>query len=252
MNTAISNMINWSLIVIILLLVSVLLIFLKGEKSLSVNTILSFKGTEEEFKKLSIFARVIKRILDILFSAAALLALLIPLIIIWIAIKLEDGGPAIWRQEYIGMKYKKYYVYKFRSMKMPRAYDSPAKEFKMEYDDRITRIGHFIRKTSLDELPMLFSVLKGDMSLVGLPNLREVFLMHDKLKTDGLKYDVYYNYEKPGLVSLGSVVLPPHERTFKNEAICSEYYLCNHSLALDIKIFFKGIVSSLYVERSDY
>lgn len=106
-----------------------------------------------------------KRILDLAFSSAAL-ALLSPLLLaVSIAIALDDGFPVLFRQRRVGKGGREFDMLKFRSMVKNAASVGPY--FTQTADPRITRVGRFIRRTSLDELPQLFNVLKGDMSLVG-------------------------------------------------------------------------------------
>lgn len=120
--------------------------------------------------------RILKRTMDIVCSALALIVLSPVLLITAIAIKIEDGNPAIFTQDRNGLNGKVFRMYKFRSMckNAPELHaalleqnesDGPA--FKMKEDPRITKVGRFIRRTSIDELPQLVNILKGDMSIVG-------------------------------------------------------------------------------------
>ena len=120
---------------------------------------------------------LVKRIFDIVMALFALLILLPVFIIIAILIKSDDGGPIFYKHKRVGKKGKSIYVYKFRSMAVnadeifSHFTEEQIKEFekyyKLENDPRITRIGDFLRKTSLDELPQFLNILKGDMSFVG-------------------------------------------------------------------------------------
>lgn len=120
---------------------------------------------------------LVKRIFDIVMALFALLILLPVFIIIAILIKSDDGGPIFYKHKRVGKNRKSIYVYKFRSMAVNAdeifSYftEEQIKEFekyyKLENDPRITRIGDFLRKTSLDELPQFLNILKGDMSFVG-------------------------------------------------------------------------------------
>ena len=112
------------------------------------------------------FTRNTKRLID-LFVAAVCLIVFSPLILIcYIAVKREDGGPAIYKQERIGRFGRPFYIYKFRSMRMDAEKDGPAL-FKGKNDPRLTKIGQFLRTHHLDELPQLWNVFCGDMSFVG-------------------------------------------------------------------------------------
>lgn len=120
---------------------------------------------------------LVKRIFDIVMALFALLILLPVFIIIAILIKSDDGGPIFYKHKRVGKNGKSIYVYKFRSMVVnadeifSHFTEEQIKEFekyyKLENDPRITRIGDFLRKTSLDELPQFLNILKGDMSFVG-------------------------------------------------------------------------------------
>lgn len=107
--------------------------------------------------------KYVKRVLDILLSIILIIVLGIPMLIIAILIKKEDGGPVIFTQKRMGKDLKPFDIYKFRSMIANRA----QLEGKLSHDEMTTKIGKFIRKTSLDELPQIFNVLKGEMSFIG-------------------------------------------------------------------------------------
>jgi len=111
-------------------------------------------------------ARVAKRLFDIALSGLAILALAPVFFMISIAIALEDGGPILFRQRRMGRGNRFFMIYKFRSMSVAGT-DADGERSAARDDDRITRVGRLIRKTSLDELPQLFNVLKGEMSMVG-------------------------------------------------------------------------------------
>lgn len=119
---------------------------------------------------------MVKRVIDIICSLTGLIVLSPILILVAIAIKVDSKGPIIFKQERVGLKGKKFYMYKFRSMvvnaeelkeALNKHNEMSGPMFKIKEDPRITRVGKFIRKTSIDELPQLINVLKGEMSLVG-------------------------------------------------------------------------------------
>ena len=119
---------------------------------------------------------IIKRGIDIICSSIGLIVLSPILVIIAIIIKLDSSGPIIFKQERVGYKGRRFFMYKFRSMvvnaeelkeKLHEKNEMSGPMFKMKEDPRITKVGKFIRKTSIDELPQLVNVLKGEMSLVG-------------------------------------------------------------------------------------
>ena len=115
---------------------------------------------------LGLRSRALKRGLDLVITIPALLVLCIPLLVIAALIHLEDGGPALFLQRRVGRNNQFFSIYKFRSMRQASA-DSAGAQSTRRDDDRVTRIGRFLRKTSIDELPQLLNVLKGEMSLVG-------------------------------------------------------------------------------------
>lgn len=134
-----------------------------------------------------------KRFLDIVLSTLGLIGLSPVMGIVAYKIKREDGGPVFYKQVRVGKNGKKFKMYKFRSMvvnadqlldKLKEKNDVDGAMFKMKHDPRITKVGHFIREHSLDELPQLVNVLKGDMSLVGprppLPSEVEQYTSYDK------------------------------------------------------------------------
>ena len=107
--------------------------------------------------------KYVKRFFDMIIALLLLIILLVPMLIVSICIKLEDGGPVFYRQTRIGKDLKPFKIYKFRSMKTNR------KEFdgKLSHDQMVTNVGKFIRRTSIDELPQIINVLKGDMAFIG-------------------------------------------------------------------------------------
>lgn len=109
---------------------------------------------------------VVKRIIDTLIASVMLVALSPVLIIVAIAVKLDSKGPAIFKQERIGKDFKPYKMWKFRSM-VVNAQNMGTGVYSFAGDSRITRVGHVLRKTSLDELPQLWNIIKGDMAFVG-------------------------------------------------------------------------------------
>lgn len=129
--------------------------------------------------------RIIKRTTDI-FGALVAITLFSPIMLIVVAIiKITDPGPLIFKQERIGLKNKPFYMYKFRSMIVQKEKDEK-KGWTTKDDPRVTPIGKFIRKTSIDELPQLFNILKGDMSLVGPRPERPLFV--EKFKEEIPRY----------------------------------------------------------------
>lgn len=176
--------------------------------------------------------KVVKRVLDILLSLIMLIICLIPMIIISIAIKLEDGGSVIFKQKRTGKDGNNFYLYKFRSMKI----NNDVMNFKEE--DKITRIGKFIRKTSLDELPQMFNILKGEMSFIGprpwIPEYFDNMTQKQKQRVSVL----------PGVTGLAQVM--GRNGISVTEKINYDLeYVKNISFKLDVKIVFLTIKTVL-------
>lgn len=114
-----------------------------------------------------IYCKYIKNIIDRLLATVGIICFWWLYLILAIVIKLDDpSGPVIFKQERLGKNGKVYWMYKFRSMRVGAEHTGSG-VYSDDKDERITRIGHFLRKTSLDEIPQLFNILKGDISLIG-------------------------------------------------------------------------------------
>lgn len=192
------------------------------------------------------YKKFIKRLLD--FSLALLtmpfflilLALLAPLIYF------EDKGPVFYNAQRRGMKGKVYKMYKFRSMKVnaPDLRNADGSTFNSANDSRVTKIGRFIRKTSIDELPQLLNVLKGDMSFVGprpvLPGKLR-YEDYDEIRLKRLEV-------RPGITGYSQAYYRNsigQDEKFKHDA----YYAEHLSFKLDVKIFFKTLISVIKKEN---
>ena len=196
----------------------------------------------------------IKRCIDIILSLLGLIILSPVFLLIAILIKKEDHGNVFYKHKRIGHMNKDIYIYKFRSMTnkyktFDEFYQTLSDEqkqewdenFKLENDPRITKIGKFIRKTSLDELPQIINILKGDMSIIGP---RPV--VNDEIEKYGNQKAKFLSI-KPGLT--GYWASNGRSATTYEDRIKLELYYIDHcSLLLDIKIFFKTILSVLKKE----
>lgn len=191
-----------------------------------------------------------KRIFDIVVSLILLPALLLVMAVIWIAIR-RDGGAASFSQQRVGRNGKTFQCYKFRSMvhNAERVLDemcanNPEIAFewntnqKLRNDPRITKVGAFIRKTSLDELPQIFNVLRGDMSLVG----PRPFMASQKEIYDAQGGKAYYSL-RPGVTGLWQIV-SRNDTTFEARARFDESYAKTLSLRGDISLILRtaGVV----------
>ncbi len=189
------------------------------------------------------YEETLKRLLDIVLATAGLIALLPVWICIAIAVKLDSPGPAIFVQDRLGLQGRRFRFYKFRSMYSDaekrlsevlahNEIDGPV--FKMRNDPRISRVGAFLRRTSLDELPQLINVLKGEMSLVGprppLPREVEQYRPGDHIRLS----------VKPGLTCLWQI----SGRSNVGFDQWMEYdreYVRNMSLLLDVQILLRTV-----------
>ena len=176
-----------------------------------------------------------KRVLDILFSSLLLLFLALPMLVIALAIVLTSRGGAIFKQKRVGKGGRIFVCYKFRTMYLHAPSNRPTSRF----DDAaryITRVGRLLRRTSLDELPQLFNVLKGDMSLIGpRPLICEEREVH-RLRMSNGAYDI-----RPGLTGLAQIsgrdMLCDREKAELDARYASD--IC---FSADIGIFFKTLV----------
>ena len=112
------------------------------------------------------YDRVVKRIIDVILATVGIIVLSLPMLIIAIAVKLDSTGPVIFKQERVGKNGKIFNIYKFRSMQVG-AEKTGSGVYSGKNDSRVTKVGRFLRATSLDELPQFFNLIKGDMSFVG-------------------------------------------------------------------------------------
>lgn len=193
-------------------------------------------------------ATIAKRVFDIVFSflvTILVLSWLTP--IMAILIKMESKGPVFYRQIRAGMNEEQFYCFKFRSMHINNQMDKLA----VKNDPRVTKVGKFIRKTSIDELPQFLNVLKGDMSVVGpRPHIYSINHRYSiKIKKYGARHTV-----KPGITGLAQV------RGFRGEITSDEdminrikydvFYIENWSILLDIKIILQTIVGMFGDEKA--
>jgi exopolysaccharide biosynthesis polyprenyl glycosylphosphotransferase len=180
----------------------------------------------------------IKRLIDIIGSAVLLIATLPITILAAAAIKLDSPGSLFYSQYRTGLDGKKFKVYKFRSMY--RDAEKKGAQWAMTSDPRITRVGRFLRATRIDELPQLFNIFKGEMSLIGPRPERPEF--DARLRQEIPYYDVRY-LVKPGITGWAQVMYPygaSVDDAYQKVAY-DLYYIKNYSLLLDVAIVFKTI-----------
>lgn len=185
----------------------------------------------------------IKRAVD-LFGAIVAIILFSPImLIVAIIIKLTSPGPLIFKQERIGKQNHPFYMYKFRSMVVQDETSEKGK-WTTQNDPRVTPVGRFIRRTSIDELPQLFNILKGDMSLVGPRPERPQFV--EKFKEEIPRYMVKHQV-RPGLTGWAQVNGYRGDTSIRKRIDHDLYYIENWTLGFDFKIifltFFKGFIN---------
>ncbi|MEH7401736.1 MULTISPECIES: sugar transferase [Bacillaceae] len=189
----------------------------------------------ESLKKKSIFYSFIKRTLDIVFASLAFVISL-PFVLFFIAlIKIDSPGPALFIQERVGLNGKIFNIYKLRTMRMDAEINGP--QWASTDDPRITKLGHFLRKTRIDELPQFVNVLRGDMSLVGPRPERAFFLVKFNHEVPGFTNRLTV---KPGLTGWAQVN-GGYELTPKEKLVLDLHYIEHRSIMLDIQIMFKTI-----------
>ncbi len=183
----------------------------------------------------SVYCRYVKRALDFIFSLTLLFFLLLPVFLISVAIRCDSDGAAIFKQKRIGRGGKAFICYKFRTMYKSAPPQMPSADF-CERDKYITRIGRFLRRTSLDELPQLFNVLKGDMSLVGpRPLIYEEEEIHKKRMSSGV-YSI-----RPGITGMAQI--SGRNMLDNDQKLTSDsYYLHNVKIKLDAKILLSTLL----------
>lgn len=191
--------------------------------------------------------RFIKRTIDILGAVFAILIFSIPMIVISILIKTTSKGPLIFSQVRVGRHNKEFKMYKFRSMR-EQTEASEKKAWTVKNDPRITGIGRFIRNTSMDELPQLFNVLKGDMSLIGPRPERPFFV--EKFKEEIPRYMIKHQV-RPGMTGWAQVKGYRGDTSIRKRIEHDLYYIENWSLGLDIKILFMTFYSG-FVNKNAY
>lgn len=196
-----------------------------------------------EKSRMNAFNETLKRIFDCAASCGGMVVFSPLYLAIYVAIKSESDGPAIFKQERIGRNGKPFTLYKFRSMKMTSESDGkPA--LCQKGDERLTKVGKFIREHHLDELPQLWNVAKGDMSFVGPRPERKFYI--DKIMAVNPDYKRLYEL-RPGLFSYATLhngYTDTLEKMLKRLDYDLEY-LETRSMAMDTKIIFQTVWSIL-------
>lgn len=221
-----------------------------SENILDNNALIPLQRNLDRNKTILIIETILKRFIDIIGSLVGIICLVPLTIIIWIAnLIMKDNGPVFYTQERIGKNGRIFKMYKYRSMvvgadeklkeyleKNEEARKEYAEYKKLKNDPRITKVGAFLRKTSLDEFPQFINILKGEMSLVG----PRPYLPREKEEING-----FFNYImscKPGLTGFWQVN-GRSDVTFTDRLDMDMKYYYNHNLKMDIKILKDTVVN---------
>lgn len=194
-------------------------------------------------------SRSTKRLIDLFASTIALIVFSPLFLICYIAVKREDGGPAIFKQERIGRFGRPFYIYKFRSMRLDAEKLGPQLSASGgDGDQRLTKVGRFLRAHHLDELPQLYNVFRGDMAFVGPRPERKFFI--DKIMEYDHRY-VYLYQIRPGVTSYATLY---NGYTDTMQKMLSRleydlYYLGHRSFLVDFKILFKTFCSIVFGKK---
>ena len=179
--------------------------------------------------------RVMKRAMDVIISGCMLLVASPFMLLTALAIKMEDHGPALFKQERVTLNGRKFYIYKFRSMIVDA--EKNGAQFSSKNDSRITKVGKFIRATRLDELPQLLNILKGDMSIVGPRPERQQYIEEFCKETPEF---IYRLKVKAGLTGYAQIY-GKYNTTPYDKLKLDLHYIQNYSVMLDVKLMIQTI-----------
>lgn len=218
--------------------------FNQGRFNLSVQKIIEFVILKDDIRSSKVFTFSLKRILDILLSSLILIVVAVPMVIVVALIKIDSPGSPFFSQTRIGLKGKPFKLLKLRTMVKNAAKIQTSLEnsneikggvlFKIKEDPRITRVGKFLRRYSIDEIPQLINVIKGEMSLVGPRPLT----IRDSLK---LPADQFMRHEVlPGITGFWQVS-GRSETSSLYLGKCDRFYVKRWSLSLDFSILIKTV-----------
>jgi exopolysaccharide biosynthesis polyprenyl glycosylphosphotransferase len=185
---------------------------------------------------------LIKQTFDITISLFALLFLSPLFVLVSLLIKLDSPGPIFYKQERIGVNGQPFSIIKFRTMKNDAEKNGP--QWANQNDSRITKIGHYLRKYRIDELPQFINIAAGDMSLIGPRPERLVFIEEFEKELPDFRNRLQV---KPGITGWAQIH-GGYELTPKEKLEFDLYYIFNHSLVLDIKIMMKSIPVILFAK----
>lgn len=190
-----------------------------------------------------------KRFLDFLIACVCIIVFAPLFVVCFIAILLEDGQPAIYSQERIGLHGKPFNIYKFRSMRSDAEQEGPQLLLDGAMNDpRLTRVGRFLRAHHLDELPQLWNVLRGDMAFIGYRPERKFYI--DQIMERDPRYELLYKI-RPGVTSYATLYngyTDTIEKMLRRLEL-DLYYLEHQSMWFDTKVLFKTFISIVFGKK---
>ena len=189
--------------------------------------------------------RYVKRGLDVLLSLAGIIVLAVPMLVIAVAVKLDSPGPALFRQRRVGIHKTYFEILKFRTMRTDTPHDAPTHQLQGA-STYITKVGAFLRKTSLDELPQLFNILLGQMSVVGP---RPALWNQEDLLAERDRYGA--NDVRPGLTGWAQINGYRGDTSIRKRIEYDIFYIENWTMGLDFKIMFLTIFKG-FINKNAY
>ena len=193
------------------------------------------------------FNAMVKRLMDIVGSIICIVIFSPVMLISAILVKITSSGPLIFKQERVGLHNEKFMMYKFRTMYV-QTEEEEKKGWTQKNDPRVTKVGGFLRKTSLDEFPQLFNVLKGDMSLVGPRPERPQYV--EKFREEIPRYMIKHQV-RPGMTGWAQVNGYRGDTSIRKRIEHDLYYIENWTLGLDIKILFLTVFKG-FINKNAY
>ena len=193
------------------------------------------------------FNAMVKRLMDIVGSIICIVIFSPVMLLSAILVKITSSGPLIFKQERVGLHNEKFMMYKFRTMYV-QTEEEEKKGWTQKNDPRVTKVGGFLRKTSLDEFPQLFNVLKGDMSLVGPRPERPQYV--EKFREEIPRYMIKHQV-RPGMTGWAQVNGYRGDTSIRKRIEHDLYYIENWTLGLDIKILFLTVFKG-FINKNAY
>lgn len=179
--------------------------------------------------------RYVKRAMDVVGAVVGLVLMAVPMVLVAVAVKIDSPGPVFFRQLRMGRHSVPFVCYKFRSMVTSAPKECAANDLQ-DRAHMVTRVGNFLRKSSLDEVPQLWNVLKGDMSLIGP---RPLILKETWINEERARRGVYEL--QPGITGLAQIC-GRNQVSDRDKVYFDEYYLTHYGMWLDVKILFGTVL----------